>query len=75
MRLSGMRLSGFDHAGSSTILQNQNIFAGDKSMDIHLPGPWGLILKYFLWSLPPFRWVEKSSCQFLKECAQVLVIF
>ena len=30
-----------------------------------------LIMKYFLWSFSPFRWFKKGSCQFLaKECAQ-----
>ena len=32
---------------------------------------WRLIMKYFLWSLSPFRWFKKGICQFLaKECAQ-----
>ena len=32
---------------------------------------WRLIMKYFLRSFSPFRWLKKGSCQFLaKECAQ-----
>ena len=35
---------------------------------------WGLIMKYFLRSFTPFRWLKKGSYQILvKECAQVLV--
>ena len=28
---------------------------------------WRLIMKYFLWSLSPFCWSKKGSCQFLVE--------
>ena len=32
--------------------------------------PLRLIIKYFLLSFSPFRWLKKGSCQFLaKECA------
>ena len=32
---------------------------------------WRMIMKYFLRSFSPFRWLKKGSCQLpVKECAQ-----
>ena len=52
---------------------------GDQEVCVWFPSSgntlsWRLVMKYFLWSFPPFHWFKKGSYQFLvKEYAQVLV--